>query len=67
MFKDKEEKQWKFTYMIVEIDSPSKAQLMLESYIPGAAAWNLLKKKINLVHAMASLVDNSMFSYLQKS
>ncbi|KAK1393856.1 Mitochondrial import inner membrane translocase subunit Tim21 [Heracleum sosnowskyi] len=38
MFKDKEDKQWKFTYMIVEIDSPSKAQLMLESYIPGAAA-----------------------------
>lgn len=38
MFKDKEEKQWKFTYMIVEIDSPSKAQLMLESYIPGVAA-----------------------------
>ncbi|KAL1809193.1 hypothetical protein ACET3Z_026183 [Daucus carota] len=37
MFKDKEEKQWKFTYMIVEIDSPSKAQLMLESYIPGVA------------------------------
>ncbi|KAL8149390.1 putative mitochondrial import inner membrane translocase subunit TIM21 isoform X2 [Apium graveolens] len=38
MFKDKEENKWKFTYMIVEIDSPSKAQLMLESYIPGVAA-----------------------------
>lgn len=37
MFKDKEENKWKFTYMIVEIDSPSKAQLMLESYIPGVA------------------------------
>eukprot|EP00268_Persea_americana_P019818 TRINITY_DN2018_c0_g1_i2.p1 TRINITY_DN2018_c0_g1~~TRINITY_DN2018_c0_g1_i2.p1 ORF type:complete len:341 (+),score=67.85 TRINITY_DN2018_c0_g1_i2:168-1190(+) len=34
MFKDKVEKQWKFTYLIVEINSPSPAQLMLESYVP---------------------------------
>ncbi|KAJ4952931.1 hypothetical protein NE237_029763 [Protea cynaroides] len=34
MFKDKTDKQWKFTYLIVEIKSPSSAQLMLESYVP---------------------------------
>lgn len=34
MFKDKTDKQWKFTYLIVEINSPSPAQLMLESYVP---------------------------------
>uniref|UniRef100_A0A1D1ZBB7 Mitochondrial import inner membrane translocase subunit Tim21 n=1 Tax=Anthurium amnicola TaxID=1678845 RepID=A0A1D1ZBB7_9ARAE len=34
MFRDKIDKQWKFTYLIVDIVSPSKAQLMLESYIP---------------------------------
>ncbi|CAK9135899.1 unnamed protein product [Ilex paraguariensis] len=34
MFKDKEDKHWKFTYLIVEIKSPSPAQLMLESYVP---------------------------------
>ncbi|XAR69497.1 hypothetical protein NMG60_11001105 [Bertholletia excelsa] len=34
MFKDKEDKQWKFTYLIVEIKSPAPAQLMLESYVP---------------------------------
>ncbi|XP_031110962.1 probable mitochondrial import inner membrane translocase subunit TIM21 isoform X1 [Ipomoea triloba] len=34
MFQDKEEKQWKFTYLIVQINSPSPAQLMLESYVP---------------------------------
>ncbi|KAF7153395.1 hypothetical protein RHSIM_Rhsim01G0137400 [Rhododendron simsii] len=34
MFKDKVDKQWKFTYLIVEIKSPSPAQLMLESYVP---------------------------------
>lgn len=38
MFKDKEDKQWKFTYLIVEITSPSKTQLMLESYMPAAPA-----------------------------
>ncbi|KAL9429925.1 hypothetical protein AB3S75_025333 [Citrus x aurantiifolia] len=38
MFKDKEDKQWKFTYLIVEITSPYKAQLMLESYMPAAPA-----------------------------
>lgn len=34
MFKDRSDKKWKFTYLIVEIVSPSKAQLMLESYVP---------------------------------
>ncbi|XP_044501449.1 probable mitochondrial import inner membrane translocase subunit TIM21 isoform X2 [Mangifera indica] len=38
MFKDQEDKQWKFTYLIVEINSPLKAQLMLESYMPAAAS-----------------------------
>ncbi|KAL2549893.1 putative mitochondrial import inner membrane translocase subunit TIM21 [Forsythia ovata] len=34
MFKDKVDKQWKFIYLIVEIKSPSPAQLLLESYVP---------------------------------
>ncbi|XP_073025744.1 probable mitochondrial import inner membrane translocase subunit TIM21 [Primulina eburnea] len=34
MFKDKVDKQWKFMYLIVEVTSPSPAQLMLESYVP---------------------------------
>ncbi|KAK4416056.1 putative mitochondrial import inner membrane translocase subunit TIM21 [Sesamum alatum] len=34
MFKDKVEKQWKFMYLIVEVTTPSPAQLMLESYVP---------------------------------
>ncbi|XP_020089226.1 probable mitochondrial import inner membrane translocase subunit TIM21 [Ananas comosus] len=34
MFKDREDKNWKFTYLIVEIKSPTQAQLMLESYVP---------------------------------
>lgn len=34
MFQNKEEKQWKFTYLVVEIRSPSRTQLMLESYVP---------------------------------
>ncbi|XP_059276252.1 probable mitochondrial import inner membrane translocase subunit TIM21 [Lycium ferocissimum] len=34
MFHDKVDKQWKFTYLIVEIKSPSPTQLMLESYVP---------------------------------
>ncbi|XP_073122294.1 probable mitochondrial import inner membrane translocase subunit TIM21 isoform X2 [Henckelia pumila] len=34
MFKDKADKQWKFMYLIVEVTSPSPAQLMLESYVP---------------------------------
>ncbi|KAL8028337.1 hypothetical protein ABFX02_14G152500 [Erythranthe guttata] len=34
MFKDKEDKQWKFMYLIVEVTSPTPAQLMLESYVP---------------------------------
>ncbi|KAG7558158.1 Mitochondrial import inner membrane translocase subunit Tim21 [Arabidopsis suecica] len=34
MFKDKAEKEWKYTYLIVEILTPSPAKLMLESYLP---------------------------------
>ncbi|XP_047260870.1 probable mitochondrial import inner membrane translocase subunit TIM21 [Capsicum annuum] len=34
MFQDKVDKQWKFTYLIVEIRSPTPTQLMLESYVP---------------------------------
>ncbi|CAN1248711.1 Probable mitochondrial import inner membrane translocase subunit TIM21 [Linum perenne] len=34
MFKDKEDKQWKYTYLIVQITHPSQSQLILESYIP---------------------------------
>ncbi|KAI5647469.1 hypothetical protein M9H77_33474 [Catharanthus roseus] len=34
MFKDKEDKKWKFTYLVVQIKAPSPADLMLESYIP---------------------------------
>ncbi|KAL1341828.1 hypothetical protein AAHE18_09G114600 [Arachis hypogaea] len=34
MFKDTVDKEWKFTYLIVEIRAPSQAQIMLESYIP---------------------------------
>ncbi|KAJ7977137.1 Ribosomal protein L15 [Quillaja saponaria] len=34
MFKDKVDKQWKFTYLIVEIRSPVQKQLILESYMP---------------------------------
>lgn len=34
MFKDKADNQWKYTYLIVEITSPTPARLMLESYLP---------------------------------
>uniref|UniRef100_A0A0D6QYG0 Mitochondrial import inner membrane translocase subunit Tim21 n=1 Tax=Araucaria cunninghamii TaxID=56994 RepID=A0A0D6QYG0_ARACU len=34
MFKDKTDKKWKFTYLIVEVTSPTRTQLMLESYVP---------------------------------
>ncbi|KAJ7972563.1 Mitochondrial import inner membrane translocase subunit Tim21 [Quillaja saponaria] len=34
MFKDKVDKQWKFTYLIVEIRSPVQKQMILESYMP---------------------------------
>ncbi|KAG0449000.1 hypothetical protein HPP92_027549 [Vanilla planifolia] len=34
MFKDSSDKNWKFTYLIVEIVSPTHTQLMLESYVP---------------------------------
>ncbi|GLJ23951.1 hypothetical protein SUGI_0455340 [Cryptomeria japonica] len=34
MFKDKIDKNWKFTYLIVDVTSPTRTQLMLESYVP---------------------------------
>ncbi|XP_022992662.1 probable mitochondrial import inner membrane translocase subunit TIM21 isoform X2 [Cucurbita maxima] len=34
MFKDQVEKQWKFTYLIVEVKSSPPVQLILESYMP---------------------------------
>ncbi|ONK73806.1 uncharacterized protein A4U43_C04F35580 [Asparagus officinalis] len=34
MFKDGSDGKWRFTYLIVEIKSPSPTQLMLESYVP---------------------------------
>ncbi|XP_062210610.1 probable mitochondrial import inner membrane translocase subunit TIM21 [Phragmites australis] len=34
MFKDNSDRTWKFTYLVVEIVSPHRTQLMLESYIP---------------------------------
>ncbi|ERN14323.1 hypothetical protein AMTR_s00033p00199300 [Amborella trichopoda] len=34
MFKDKVDKNWKFTYLIVDITDPTSTQLMLESYVP---------------------------------
>ncbi|XP_076902899.1 putative mitochondrial import inner membrane translocase subunit TIM21 [Bidens hawaiensis] len=34
MFKDNEDKQWKFMYLQVEIHSPSPSRMLLESYIP---------------------------------
>lgn len=34
MFKDKTDKKWKFTYLIVDVTSPSQSRLMLESYVP---------------------------------
>ncbi|KAL6645902.1 hypothetical protein ACP70R_017510 [Stipagrostis hirtigluma subsp. patula] len=34
MFKDNSDRTWKFMYLVVEIVSPHRAQLMLESYIP---------------------------------
>ncbi|KAJ6835524.1 putative mitochondrial import inner membrane translocase subunit TIM21 [Iris pallida] len=34
MFKDKSDGKWKFTYLVVEIKSPTQAQLLLESYVP---------------------------------
>ncbi|KAG2325727.1 hypothetical protein Bca52824_008455 [Brassica carinata] len=34
MFKDKADKEWKYTYLIVDILAPSPAKLMLESYLP---------------------------------
>ncbi|WCJ22977.1 hypothetical protein M5689_005032 [Euphorbia peplus] len=37
MFKDKVDKQWKYTYLIVQIMQPSQTQLILESYMPAPA------------------------------
>ncbi|KAM7261258.1 hypothetical protein ACFE04_026733 [Oxalis oulophora] len=37
MFNDKTDKQWKFTYLVVEIRQPTQAQLILESYMPAPA------------------------------
>jgi hypothetical protein len=37
MFKDSSDRTWKFTYLLVEIVSPHRAQLMLESYVPSYA------------------------------
>ncbi|PIA61746.1 hypothetical protein AQUCO_00200024v1 [Aquilegia coerulea] len=34
MFKDKADKRWKFTVLLVDLKSPTPLQLMLESYIP---------------------------------
>ncbi|KAJ4849695.1 hypothetical protein Tsubulata_006721 [Turnera subulata] len=34
MFRDKVDRQWKYTYLIVEISQPTRAQLILESYMP---------------------------------
>ncbi|CAA0836651.1 Probable mitochondrial import inner membrane translocase subunit TIM21 [Striga hermonthica] len=34
MFKDKADKKWKFTYLIVDITAPSHVKLLLESYVP---------------------------------
>ncbi|XP_076923177.1 putative mitochondrial import inner membrane translocase subunit TIM21 [Bidens hawaiensis] len=34
MFKDQEDKQWKFMYPQVEINSPSPSRMLLESYLP---------------------------------
>ncbi|XP_057998190.1 probable mitochondrial import inner membrane translocase subunit TIM21 isoform X2 [Hevea brasiliensis] len=34
MFKDRVDKQWKYTYLIVQIMQPSQSQLILESYMP---------------------------------
>ncbi|XVF33585.1 hypothetical protein REPUB_Repub17cG0180800 [Reevesia pubescens] len=36
MFKDKTDNKWKYTYLIVQINSPSRVELMLESYLPAA-------------------------------
>ncbi|CAM8899478.1 unnamed protein product [Rhodiola kirilowii] len=34
MFKDKDDRQWKYTHLVVEIVSPVRTQLILESYLP---------------------------------
>ncbi|XP_057534677.1 probable mitochondrial import inner membrane translocase subunit TIM21 [Amaranthus tricolor] len=37
MFKDKEDKQWKYQFLIVDIRHPSPKKLFLESYLPSTA------------------------------
>ncbi|KAJ8748736.1 hypothetical protein K2173_011288 [Erythroxylum novogranatense] len=37
MFKDKVDKEWKYTYLIVQFMQPSQTQLILESYMPAPA------------------------------
>ncbi|XP_002979780.2 probable mitochondrial import inner membrane translocase subunit TIM21 isoform X2 [Selaginella moellendorffii] len=34
MFKDKLDRTWKFTYLIVDVFAPTPARIMLESYVP---------------------------------
>ncbi|XP_078440339.1 import inner membrane translocase subunit [Wolffia australiana] len=34
MFRDKVDREWKFTYLIVDVTAPSQSRLMLESYVP---------------------------------
>jgi hypothetical protein len=38
MFKDKEDNDWKYTYLIVDVTAPTATRLMLESYMP---AWGI--------------------------
>ncbi|CAM6105799.1 unnamed protein product [Calypogeia fissa] len=42
MFKDPEDKTWKYTYLIVDVTSPSPTRLMLESYVPPLVPLNTL-------------------------
>ncbi|EEF50285.1 Import inner membrane translocase subunit tim21, mitochondrial precursor, putative [Ricinus communis] len=37
MFKDKVDKEWKYTYLIVQFLQPNQSQLILESYMPAPA------------------------------
>lgn len=38
MFKDRETRDWQFTYLIVDITSPVPSRIMLESYLGGPSA-----------------------------
>uniref|UniRef100_A0A2P2KUF4 Mitochondrial import inner membrane translocase subunit Tim21 n=1 Tax=Rhizophora mucronata TaxID=61149 RepID=A0A2P2KUF4_RHIMU len=37
MFKDKVDREWRYTYLIVQFMQPSQSQLILESYMPAPA------------------------------